>query len=445
MFISVILIVSNRRLKIEKQLRRKYNIDRVWWIPPLAILVNLAFGPVKIYNIETSFKEDLHIIILVLCLSMVAEGMRKSSFFRFLASKIVDLCKGNTYRLVIYMFILISIITVFTTNDIIVLVFTPIIIEICYQAKIKNTNPLLLSQFIAANTFSMGSLIGSPTNIIIAEEFSINFISYYKYMMIPTIVSFISTIILLYSLLRFDFIKIKKSYSTIDLDENLNIDMIIWLGIFIILVILTIIITFLNISLYWCSIPTIILSLIYWYLQYDNLRILTRLPYGIFFFGMAFFIFSEAFSQVIIFEQLVKIINKNLEDSILVIPYSIIGSSLLVNIFNDLPASTIIAEILTNLEIKSDLLRFVMIQSMLVGLNIGKYLTQVGALAGIIWFSSIYKSHKYNKKKYKNFSDKIKYPNRKDLVKFGIINFIFTGFLIVIALIIQYLILKIFV
>jgi len=46
---------------------------------------------------------------------------------------------------------------------------TPLIIHVGSLAGITNIIPLLLTQFIAANTAVMGMFMGSPTNIILGE------------------------------------------------------------------------------------------------------------------------------------------------------------------------------------------------------------------------------------------------------------------------------------
>ena len=72
---------------------------------------------------------------------------------------------------------LVSVLTVFTSNDIIVLTFTPFI---CHFAKSARIDPLpyLVSEFVAANTWSMALIIGNPTNIYLMSGTGISFLSY---------------------------------------------------------------------------------------------------------------------------------------------------------------------------------------------------------------------------------------------------------------------------
>lgn len=58
---------------------------------------------------------------------------------------------------------MVAILTIFTSNDIVILTFTPFI---CYFSKNAKINPIpyLVAEF-AATTYSMMLIIGNPTNI----------------------------------------------------------------------------------------------------------------------------------------------------------------------------------------------------------------------------------------------------------------------------------------
>ena len=74
---------------------------------------------------------------------------------------------------------MVAILTIFTSNDIVILTFTPFI---CYFSKNAKINPIpyLVAEFAAANTYSMMLIIGNPTNIYLATSASIDFISYFN-------------------------------------------------------------------------------------------------------------------------------------------------------------------------------------------------------------------------------------------------------------------------
>ncbi|MBB6646532.1 ArsB/NhaD family transporter [Halobellus ruber] len=442
--VSVLLIVTDRRTAFERRVRQRFNIDRDWWVPVVAFAVAVGLSIVGTSAVRTAFAEKLDIIVLIFSFGIMSEGLGVSGFFSYLAYKIVAICEGNSTRLVLYMFTMTSAVTLFTTNDIVVLVLTPVIVEICFQAGIRNTKPILLSQFVAANTLSMGLLIGSPTNIILAEELGINFFDYLALMILPAVVAFGSSFLLITLIIRatesertglFDDLHIQPEYSMPDQvpEPYFTTQMRNWILIFATFVVLVAVVTFVRLSLYWCAIPSILIALLYWQRadvhEEPVTEPLKRLPYGVFFFGMTFFVFAEAFGgtpfvETTIIPAVQSFFGSSPVRSAVV---GVFGSGVMVNIFNDLPAAALVATVLSQVEFASSVTRTILIQASLAGLNIGTYVTQVGALAGLIWFNQLRIQRRRQRDTFPELVEEMSFPGRGDLVRYGILHFVFTG------------------
>lgn len=327
---------------------------------------------------------------------------------------------------------------------------TPILIDIAYRSDLRNMKLLLLSQFIAANTLSMGLLIGSPTNIIISETLNIGFIDYALYMLPIAVLAFIFTTAVISAVFElssntrwFADYKLKQSYTKPDVEiPPITKEMKVWITIFTGFVILTTIVTELNYSLLWCSVPTILAAFAYWISANSHPTVakpLKALPYGVFFFGLTFFIIVGAIGETqFVTTTLYPTITTNIQSPLQAIITGIFGSGLIVNTFNDLPAAVFIADFLETTPLTDGPLNYVFTQAILVGVNIGVYITQVGALAGIIWFNQM----RVYKQRYNLTDDTAPtFPNRIDLIKFGLLNFLIVGGLLTITLYIEYLIL----
>ncbi|MFB6174563.1 MAG: SLC13 family permease [Candidatus Nanohalobium sp.] len=429
MVLSIFLVVMDRRLPIEKRLRRKYGIDREYWVPVIALVTGLAISLVEFASLRTAFIERIGVIALIFSFGVMSAGLGKSGFFRFIAYRGVEKSKGNTKRLLLTMFVATSAVTFFTTNDIVVLLLTPIMIEICHEAEIENGKLLLLGQFIAANTLSMGLMIGSPTNIIVAETVGLDFFQYMLIMALPALTSFLASLGVLYlsikasktSLPFFRDLEFKETYNIPEEnpEPDFTAQMRDWLLIFAFFVATVAVTTYMDISLLYSAIPAIIISLTYWQLSDKHTksvkRPLKQLPYGIFFFGMSFFTFAQQFSKTgLLNQKLVPLFQANL-DSFLAPVYSTAFSGLMVNTFNDLPASALIAQTIPKLEM-AESVRIITLQSTLTGLNVGTYLTPVGALAGLIWFNEMRKENRKRERE-------VEIPKRTDLIKYGAFNF----------------------
>ena len=130
-------------------------------------------------------RERLPIVVLILTFAVIAGGLGVSGFFRYITVRTLLLCGGSVARLTIGMFVVASALTYIARNDIVVLMMTNIVLELCRQAGIRDVRILA----VAANSPSMGLLFGSPTNIVIAVDTGLDFLDYLKLMAVPTAVT----------------------------------------------------------------------------------------------------------------------------------------------------------------------------------------------------------------------------------------------------------------
>ena len=128
----------------------------------------------------------LKILALFFSMTFLSVYLDEAGFFHYLAGRTLARAGSDQRKLLASLFVTVSILTVFTSNDIVVLTFTPFIGYFTKAAKI-NPVPYLVTEFIAANTFSMMFIIGNPTNIYLASGAGIDFLAYVKVMFLPTL------------------------------------------------------------------------------------------------------------------------------------------------------------------------------------------------------------------------------------------------------------------
>lgn len=104
-------------------------------------------------------------------------------------------------RLFFALYFTVSLLTIFTSNDIIILTFTPFIYYLTKNADIIPA-PYLIGEFFAANTWSMMLYIGNPTNILLAAAFGVHFDKYLQWMFLPTLAAGTANMLLIYALFR---------------------------------------------------------------------------------------------------------------------------------------------------------------------------------------------------------------------------------------------------
>ena len=413
--------------------------------PAFVMLGCLLFNYVDLPALQRAVIDKAQIIFLILTFAVIAYGVKQSGYFKYAAFRVLEVCDGNMTRMILYMFLLSSVLTYFTSNDIVILVMTPIILEICRQSHIRNARLLLLGQFVAANTLSMGLLIGSPTNIIVALSAGINFVDYFLLMAIP------SALAIAVSFLALHFINsvFAKWISRVARPEwehdvhyimpalveqpDFSPQMRSWVIFFAVAVGSVAVISQFELSLFWVTVPTFTLGVIAIYATLGTAHgrranakerrravgdCLTSLPYSIIPFALVFFAIAESFAAEISFPAIFDWLFR------MPLAFNSIatmgGVAVLVNTVNDLPASAIVGESLAGLQGAGVLGSGIFIQSAIVALNIACYITPVGALAGIIWF------HIMGQERKAAGSD-ILTPTRMGMVVYGVCHFSITA------------------
>lgn len=182
--------------------------------PLLGAVIILCFGLIDYSDLGKSLIQSgsinpLEILALFLSMSFLSIVLDEAGFFSYLACKVANKSKGSQYTLFFLLYALTSILTIFTSNDIVILTFTPFIIFFTKRAKISPI-PFLVSEFVASNTYSMLLLIGNPTNIYLAESFNIGFFEYFSKMWLATILSGVAGLVSLLVIFRK---KLKASFA----------------------------------------------------------------------------------------------------------------------------------------------------------------------------------------------------------------------------------------
>jgi len=326
----------------------------------------------------------LKILILFISISFISITLDESGFFKYISSLFVSKYKSSQFKLFTVLYILISILTVFTSNDIVILTFTPFIL---YLSKRGNINPIpyLVMEFVAGNTYSMMLEIGNPTNIYLSGGFNIPFLDYFIKMIVPTLVIGISSYFLLLLLFRKS---LKEKINVFDLEISKINDKplcIVSGSILAITTILLAISNYINLEMYIiCSVSAglLLLFLIIYGLTNKKKETLInpvkRVPYSLIPFVLSMFILVIGLNSFNLFtnigNEINKIDNKYLENIVY-----LISSTLSCNIINNIPMTLAYANILENTNHISN------IYSTIIGSNLGALLTPIGALAGIMW------------------------------------------------------------
>ncbi|MBR7181325.1 MAG: hypothetical protein IKD28_00910 [Clostridia bacterium] len=191
--ISLLTVVATALLALfEPLLHPKHLSARIYWLAPFAGALILlcggliSFGEVGAGLVAESAVNPIKILVLFLSMTLISIFLDEAGFFRYLASQVLHRAGRSQKKLFWLLYLVVSVLTVFTSNDIVILTFTPFI---CYFSKHAKIDPLpyLIAEFVAANTWSMALIIGNPTNIYLAAGAGIDFGTYFAVMALPTL------------------------------------------------------------------------------------------------------------------------------------------------------------------------------------------------------------------------------------------------------------------
>ena len=367
----------------------KFNLSTYWIVALVGAFVLLManLAPIKlVFNQLTANTavNPIKIIVLFFSMTVLSIYLDEVGLFRYLANAAIKKAGNNQFALFTVLYFLVAVLTIFTSNDIVILTFTPFICFFCKNAKI-NPIPYLVAEFTAANTWSLMLLIGNPTNIYLATSANIGFFEYVKVMAVPTIVCGFAE----YALLVLLFSKkLKEPLDTHVEDYHIEnkVSLFVGLGHLLTCLLFLIISGYIHVEMWLvsfvcaCSLLTfaLIMSLVTkkdWHHLTGSLK---KLPYQLIPFFLSMFVIVVALNYQGISANLAKFLG----NSHIVWTYGY-SSFIACNLINNIPMSILYSNICSN--------RLATFAS-IIGSNIGAFLTPIGALAGIM-FTNLVNTH----------------------------------------------------
>ena len=392
--VTCVLLVTSVLVKPSIDIKG-HNISIYWMIVLVGALVMLCSGLVGFKETFAVMTADtainpVKILILFLSMSVMSIFLDEIGFFKFLANWALKKAKTSQMVLFIYLYIVVSVLTVFTSNDIIILTFTPFI---CYFAKNAKINPVpyLFAEFVAANTWSMMLVIGNPTNVYLATTNGITFINYVAVMALPTVMGGLAA----FGMLMLVFRKsLKKPLESEPEDIRIKNKVLLVIGVahLGVCTVLLVISSYIGVDM-WLITLCFAVSLFIWVIIYqliskkhdgELLHCLKRIPWQLIPFVLSMFVLVLALDKY----GITQVIADWFGDKASVWVYGA-ASFLSANLVNNIPMSVLYCAVI---EKASSAILLSATYASVVGSNLGAILTPIGALAGIMW-SSILKKH----------------------------------------------------
>lgn len=339
-----------------------------------ALFANTAINPLKI-------------LVLFISMTVLSIFLDELGFFRYLASATLKKAGASQLKLFLLLYVTVSVLTVFTSNDIIILSFTPFI---CYFAKNAKISPMpyLAAEFVAANTWSMALIIGNPTNIYLVTAAGGDFVSHLKVMLLPTLASGAVACALLFLIFKNKLGEpISAEPEAVELTDKVQLTVgIVHLAVCTVVLAIG---SYIGIEMWLVSLIsalslflcTTVISAVRKKKPSALISCLKRAPWELIPFIISMFVMVEALRANGVTDAIFSLLG----DRAQIWTYGI-TSFLAANLVNNIPMSVLYSSILASGG------SVAAVYATVVGSNLGACLTPIGALAGIMW-SSILKEH----------------------------------------------------
>ena len=366
----IITVIGAAVLLISGELPLSFAIDK--------ITAETAVNPIKI-------------LALFISVSLISLYLGNSGFFDFIAEKVFTKTDKGGLKLFIILFAVVSLLTAFTSNDIVILTFTPPVCIFCKKAKVSPV-PYLFGEFVAANVWSMALIIGNPTNVYLAGSFGISFFNYLSVMALPAVAAGIVSLAVLLLIFRKPLSATANAggYNELSFGKENRVPVRInrtLMGIslthlFICLVLLAAA-EFIGLETYLvcviCALSLTVFYAVYCIIKEKTLKRVIKVfagaPYELIPFVLSMFVLVLALSYCNFTEKLSDALVAGKPADGVRFGFLSAASS---NLLNNIPMSVLFEKIIAGKSVSA-------LYGAVIGSNIGAFITPVGALAGIMW------------------------------------------------------------
>ncbi len=147
-----------------------------------AMLGGVAMILLRVVSQEEAFRcVDWNVIFLLVGMMVIANILRETGLFQWLAVQAVRLGKGRPVRILLILCIVTAISSAFLDNVTIVVLVVPVTLFVTGQLGL-NPLPFLIAEILACNIGGTATLIGDPPNILIGSAAGIDFTTFIAHM-----------------------------------------------------------------------------------------------------------------------------------------------------------------------------------------------------------------------------------------------------------------------
>jgi Na+/H+ antiporter NhaD/arsenite permease-like protein len=120
---------------------------------------------------------DWNVIFLLAAMMIIANVLKETGLFQWIALQAVRLGKGDPFRILVILSLVTAVTSAFLDNVTIVVLVAPVTLFVASSLRV-NPVPFLIAEILASNIGGMATLVGDPPNILIGSAAGIDFLTF---------------------------------------------------------------------------------------------------------------------------------------------------------------------------------------------------------------------------------------------------------------------------
>ncbi len=120
---------------------------------------------------------DWNVIFLLAGMMIIANVIKETGLFQWIALQAVRLGKGDPFRVLVILSVITAVASALLDNVTIVILIAPVTLFVASSLRV-NPVPFLIAEILASNIGGMATLIGDPPNILVGSAAGLDFLAF---------------------------------------------------------------------------------------------------------------------------------------------------------------------------------------------------------------------------------------------------------------------------